>query len=115
MDKLEHKGYLVAKLFSNTLALKLLEDIKCKYSSKGHSITKNMTSLQSVQGKSFRYKFDIPLMPESWDEEFLPMIKRALPSLFGDELEFPSRITKVSLLLSSEGGEIQPCHVDAGW
>jgi len=79
-----------------------------------------MTPLQTVDRKTFRYKLDNPAMPESWNKQFVPMIETALPSLF--EKDSPDRITKgritkVSLLLSLEGGEIQPCHVDVdpGW
>jgi hypothetical protein len=103
---LEERGYFVDKLLSEENALKLLQDILFD----NHQIARNMQALQS----NFRYKYTLHNMPESWEQTFLPMIQKALPSLFE---KTPCKITTTSLLISLEGGEIQPCHVDAdkGW
>ncbi len=113
-DELQLKGCVVTKIMPEEVALEFLKDVLHANAST-RSIRSNMTSLQKSKGrsKSFRYKFDDLAMPENWDKIILPMIKTALPSLFGEEV--PGRITKISLLLSSEGGQIQSCHVDAGW
>jgi hypothetical protein len=122
-DELQLKGCVVTEIMPEEVALEFLKDVLHENASM-RSIRSNMTSLQKApmtmfaenskgKSKSFRYEFDDLAMPENWDKIILPMIKTALPSLFGEEV--PGRITKISLLLSSEGGQIQSCHVDAGW